>query len=346
MSKGIASFTDEPFLLNMINKKQLTKHYAGQHDQSTHGSWAHGDVSDFTLDKRFQDAVKKYSKRIGNELVPISADSIRNTEIGKFFTEYAEKTIINNEVISGYNITARELQFRAMTERLLDEAVAYSNVNDKFVYQSFDDDVAPEIADTMRNGKVCIAMDVGSFGVMMESGDPKFKTQFEIAKSNGHYNPTIRRAGEARSQSIPVSVNDTERPIYGYLSYDDFDESITTRGVEQYGEIRFVLKDSLKERSTMTVGDSLNTGAIPMKLGKTPSTSDVIKASVVQVRGNPGQWSGSEDWADRDYFETQIFGGVSLKDVEKMYIPTNWDLDSADTFASKFPDIEIIPYDS
>ena len=341
MSKGIASFTDEPFLLNMINKKQLTKHYAGQHDQSTHGSWAHGDVSDFTLDSRFQDAIKKLSAN------DVDDTSFKDTEVGKFFTEYVEKTVDDSFTLTGWEIIKpKDLQFRAMQERLKDEIDAYRFINQENVYQGFEDDLTPEIASVMVNGKVCIAMDVYSFGKMMESGDPKFKTQFEIAKSNGHYNPTVRRGAEARSQSIPISVNDSERPIYGYLSTDDFDESITTNGVEQYGEVRFVLKDYLKDRSTMTIGDSLNTGAIPMRLGRVPSVSDTIKASVSQVRGYPWQWSGAEDWADRDYFETQIFGGVSLNDVETIYVPTNWDLNSADTFASKFPDIEIIPYDS
>jgi hypothetical protein len=341
MSKGIASFTDEPFLLNLINKKQLAKHYAGQHDQSTHGSWAHGDVNDFTLDSRFQDAVKKLSEK------DVDDDSFKDTEVGKFFTEFVDKTISDSLTLSGWGtIKPKDLQYRAMQERLKDEIDAYRYINQENVYQGFEDDLVPEIASIMVNGKVCIAMDVGSFGIMMESGDPKFKTQFEIAKSNGHYNPTVRRGGEARSQSIPISVNDTERPIYGYLSTDDFDESITVDGVFQYGEVRFVLKDYLKDRSTMTIGDSLNTGAIPMRLGRVPSVSDAIKASVSQVRGYPWQWSGAEDWADRDYFETQIFGGVSLNDVEKIYVPYgNMDFD-ADAFAKLFPNIEFVGYDS
>jgi formylmethanofuran dehydrogenase subunit C len=341
MPKGIASFTDEPFLLNMINKKQLAKHFAGQHDQSTHGSWAHGDVNDFTLDSRFQDAIKTLSTR------DVDDDNFKETEVGKFLTEYVEKTIDDSLVLSGWDtITPKDLQYRSMQERLKDEIDAYSEIKKEDTYKSFEDDVLPEVVSAMENGKICIAMDVDSFGIMMESGDPRFKTQFEIAKSNGHYNPTIRRSGEARSQSVPVSVNDTERPIYGYLSIDDFDESVTTYGVAQYGEIRFVLKDYLKDRSTMTIGDSLNTGTIPMKLNKTPSTSDAMKASEITVRGYPWQWSGAEDFTDKSYFETQIFGGISLKDVEKIYVPYgNMDFD-ADAFAKLFPDIEFVGYDS
>jgi hypothetical protein len=349
MSKGIASFTDEPFLLNMINKKKLAKHYAGEHDQSTHGSWAHGDVNDFTLDKRFQDAVKYYAENPDAwGFYDTTADSLRDSDVGQLFTEYAKKTIANNELISGYNITPRELQFRAMKERLLDEIDAYGYVNNKDIYQSFEDDIVPEITSVMENGKICIAVDAYSFAKIIGSKDPKFKTQFETAKSNGHYDPTTRRAGEARSQSVPISVSDSKRPIYGYLSTDDFDDSIVIDGVEQYGEIRFVLKDSLKERSTMTVGDSLNRKSMPMKLNKTPSVSDVIRASQFTLRNGEDDWSGAEDWADKDYFETQIFGGVSMKDVEKIYIPESnsyyKDIIKDKDFSSKFPDIEIIPY--
>ena len=206
----------------------------------------------------------------------------------------------------------------------------------------------------MENGKVCIAMDAVSFQKMMDSGDPKFKTQFETATSNGYYDPTIRRAGEARSQSIPVSVNDAERPIYGYSSVDDFDESIMTDGVEQYGVIRFVLKDSVKQRSTMTLGDSLNRKSISMKMNKTPSVSDVIRATEHDLRGNSMGWSGLEDYMDFNYLETQIFGGVSMKDVEKIYVPLNYDLpeSSGSLFPSEtprnsllLPEIEIVAYD-
>ena len=146
MSKGIASFTDEPFLLNMINKKQLAKHFAGQHDQSTHGSWAHGDVNDFTLDSRFQDAVEKLSTQDVNDI------NFKETEVGKFFTEYAEKTVGDSKPISGYDtITPKELQFRAMRERLLDEIDANAYVKDEDVYKSFEDDIVPVVVSAMEN---------------------------------------------------------------------------------------------------------------------------------------------------------------------------------------------------
>ena len=96
----------------------------------------------------------------------------------------------------------------------------------------------------------------------------------------------------------------------------------------------------------MTVGDSLNTGTIPMRFSNTPSTSDAMRASEITVRGYPWQWSGAEDFTDKSYFETQIFGGISLKDVEKIYVPYgNMDFD-ADAFAKVFPDIEFVGYDS
>jgi hypothetical protein len=333
MPKGIASFTDEPFLLNMINKKQLTKHYAGQHDQSTHGSWAHGQVDDYTLDPRFQNGI--------NFDGVFSWDS----KIGKFIQEYASEK-------GGSDADLVAEQQTAMKMRLRDEQLANSNVADPEIFKNYTDNIFPEIALVMESGKVCIAMDADSFEEMMSSGDPRFKTQFEIADSNGMYAPTVRLNGEARGQLIPVNVDASERPIYGYSSLDDSDENITSDGVFQYGEIRFVLKDSVKDRTTMTIGDSLQTGAIPMRMNKTPKVSDVIKATDGQIVSaiKTGYEFDSAEFTEDNYFETQIFGGVSLKDIEKIYVPFGWDSeDSFLSFISKnslIPsDIEIVPYD-
>jgi hypothetical protein len=91
-----------------------------------------------------------------------------------------------------------------------------------------------------------------------------------------------------------------------------------------------------------------------MKMNKTPSVSDVIRATEYDLRNTSMGWSGLEDYMDFNYLETQIFGGVSMKDVEKIYVPLNYDLpaSSGSLFPSKtprhsslLPEIEIVSYD-
>lgn len=328
MSKGIASFTDEPFLLNMINKKQLAKHFAGQHDQSTHGSWAHGDVNDFTLDSRFQDA-------IGNlETWQVESDGFEETEVGKYLLEYSKTS------------TSSKKQFQAMKKRLISEINLASNSLNPKLREEYKE-ITSAIQDVLDNGRISIAMDSGSFGRMIANRNPRFKTQFETAESNGLYDPSERRMAEAAHQGVPYTAKTSERPIYGYISIDGSDESITTPSVGRYGEIRFVLKDSTKDRTTFTMGDSLNLGAMPVRVNQKVTLDDAIRATNVPLlmRHASDGWQGTKSFDKTDYFEAQIYGGMTLKGVEKIYIPKGAvEIIEISDFRRRFPDIQIVEY--
>jgi hypothetical protein len=328
MSKGIASFTDEPFLLNMINKKQLTKHFAGQHDQSTHGSWAHGDVNDFTLDSRFQDAINNL------ETWEVQTDGFKETEVGKYLLEYSKTS------------TSSEKQFEAMKKRLMSEINLANNSLSPKLREAYKD-ITPAIQDVLDNGRISIAMDSESFGRMIAAKDPRFKTQFETAESNGLYDPSERRMAEATHQGIPYTTKNSERPIYGYIAVDGSEESITTPSVGRYGNIRFVLKDVVKDRTTFTMGDSLNLGAMPVQVNKKITLDEGIRASntPLLMRHASDGWQGTKSFDKTDYFEAQIYGGITLKGVEKIYIPKSAvEIIEISDFRRRFPDIQIIEY--
>jgi hypothetical protein len=355
MSKGIASFTDEPFLLNMINKKQLAKHYAGQHDQSTHGSWAHGMGGDtFSDDPRYQEALKEYGKLSENDKVlSTSNDVFWDSPIGKLIIEYADKKFPNNKTISSAKNNdkpvKKNLEIReGLKTRFIDEGLAQQDYEESGIYKMYFETIYPDIINVVTSGKLAIAMDVGSFRNMIESGKSEFKNQFQTKSSNGLLDPSMRKKGELANQYIPVEVKPSDRPIYGYVSPDDSLDNVTSLGTFQYGEVKFVLKDSVRDRATMTIGDSLGTRAFPMKINKTPSVKDVMNATARMIRQAYGRgnrdWNGQDSFAETEYFEAQIFGGVSAKDIEMIYVPNNWDLPS--NFASVFPNIEVVRYDS
>jgi hypothetical protein len=84
----------------------------------------------------------------------------------------------------------------------------------------------------------------------------RLKTQFETGTSGGALGTSYRRSVER--DSLGVSTNeDAIRPIYGYFS-DRLSRAEYEDKAGQYGDVRIVFKDSVKERSTVTGDDSLN----------------------------------------------------------------------------------------
>jgi hypothetical protein len=145
--------------------------------------------------------------------------------------------------------------------------------------------------------------------------DKKFKSLNEV-KTNfgGRYEiaetyRANRKSLENETWGIPVSG---PQPIYGYM-----DQKITihrTTGntlqdpsVTQYGEIQIILKDDVKNRTTITLGDSLNSKRTPVEINQA-------------LAGNlsNAQVSSAVDIGAYDYYEAQIHGGLSINDIKEI----------------------------
>lgn len=344
----------------------ITKHYLGQHDQSTHGNWSHGAVNDFAETTTFKNAVKKLAKTYAEKidsgarkyggsrsedfLVKIlHGDTFANSALGKELQKQVKdayprdavflktggvfdntfKGVINPEFVTGKDYPV--VMYEALLRRVSDEVVKQVTFAD---FDSFEEDYQGFIADDLRtiqtDGKVCMAMDEKSFINLLKSDDQRFKTQFETGTSNGSYSKIGRMAGELRGQSIPLSEPVSKRPIYGYVSEDNLDESVLINGPEQYGAVRVVFKDDVKPRTTMTVGDSLSTGCVPISMTQEEITpfeawraSDRILYNIAEEEGwnNHNYEIGFVN--EGSYFEAQIHDGVKLSDVEAIYIPSD-----------------------
>jgi hypothetical protein len=334
----------------------LMKHYAGKHDQSTHGSWAHSMGGDtFSDDPRYQEALKDYAKLSETDKFNFAYanDGFWDSSIGKLIIDYADSKFPNNKTISSAKNNdqpiKKNLEMRqGLKTRFIEEGLAQQDYEDSGIYQTYFETIYPHIVDVATNGKLAIAMDEVSFHNMINSGKSEFKNQFQTKSSNGLLDPSMRKKGELANQYIPVEVKPSDRPVYGYLSPDASLDSVTSLGTFQYGAVKFVLKDSVRDRATMTIGDSLGTGSFPMKINKTPSLKEAMSATARAMRVNYGKgnrdWPGPNGFSETEYFESQIFGGVSAKDVEMIYVPNGWVAPS--NFASVFPNIEVVGYDS
>lgn len=147
--------------------------------------------------------------------------------------------------------------------------------------------------------------------------DGRFKTLDEIPHGEGLVVASDEyRAGrneiEGDSWRIPKNA---VRPIYGYLDTDDPQHQ---RGAELYGDVKVVFKDNIAGRTTVTAGDSLNHKLTPVLISelrsKKASADDAMRAS----RSN-----GLVDYSGNkrikvEYFETQIHGGIKLKDIKSV----------------------------
>jgi hypothetical protein len=91
---------------------------------------------------------------------------------------------------------------------------------------------------------------------------------------------------------------------------------LTTTSVNHYGDVRFILKDSTKTKTTFTMQDSLATTLRDgKKLSEDIDEDTIIQAGLLRRPDSYGfNFSSS-------YAEAQIHNGVSLDDIEKIVIP-------------------------
>jgi len=144
---------------------------------------------------------------------------------------------------------------------------------------------------------------------ILKSG--RLKNQHETTTSRGTYDPTYRQEAESKAFNIEVREEPGSYPIYGYMSHPSNPET-----ARMYGDVEFVLKSSVRDRTTFTVGDSLSNFAYD-NVGATPVNK-------------PGKMSWDrnaryvyENQLNRvGYVEAQIHGGISLADVDHVVMHT------------------------
>lgn len=110
---------------------------------------------------------------------------------------------------------------------------------------------------------------------------------------------------------VPEETPDEKRPIYGYIHNPRsmaFPEDIF------YGDVQMILKPAVKNRTTVSFGDSLNNMTNPILY------TDLKKASPEQLlRAWTVDFMGLEV-PPEDYVEAEIHGGVTLEDIDRVEI--------------------------
>lgn len=193
-----------------------------------------------------------------------------------------------------------------------------------------------QIQEAYDTGRIAIALDEDSFKQMLEDG--RYKSQFETKTTHGTKDLEARKVTEDIAMGLPVDMKTSDRPIYGFIvtntepvmsSDKEYWKqpseglwrdalSVNSRNVEHYGEIRIVLNDDVRDRTTATVDDSLRNGRFALPLGTQLTEQDHAF--------NGGQRSGfvasgAGGGPALRYIESQTVGGVRSSDIAEIHAP-------------------------
>jgi len=150
-------------------------------------------------------------------------------------------------------------------------------------------------------------------------GDGRFKSQFESGYSLGIYDTKARASMEKRLFGYAEDAAPSTRPIYGYAHQGA--GAYGPGGVDGYGNVRVILKDEVKERTTVTMTDSLMAGDT---VGASPITElHYSSFSPWEVPPDPVQaaryvYRKGADAPGYSYIEAQVHGGVRAEDIEQV----------------------------
>jgi hypothetical protein len=138
--------------------------------------------------------------------------------------------------------------------------------------------------------------------------DGRFKSQFETGTSGGYFEPNIRLEVEEEN-GVPWETSKELRPIYGFIktgtSYDN--------SSDQYGRVEYILKKSVRERTSFVIGDTINDqGDVVASPVDDPSILS-IQSRYQLRRVYDRNYDGL-----RTYVEAQVHFGVKLSDVERV----------------------------
>lgn len=251
--------------------------------------------------------------------------------------------------------------YEAYNARILESATANDNAKEYIAHQQEAMALAAkEATDAIENGRVCVAVSEDVIREVIEDG--RFKNQFETKTSNGTLNPGMRKVWESVITGAPVDVKPSERAIYGFMATNTLDpkhdsngepwewsgpftehdtagqwtdmKSLNSPMIEMYGEVVVELKDSVRDRTTATIGDSLRAQTTGLPVNEPVTEEGLLVAGLYQRTDR-----AISPMSVTRYVEAQVTGGVKVEDIARIHVS-----DPAEfTYISeKYPDIQIV----
>jgi hypothetical protein len=169
-----------------------------------------------------------------------------------------------------------------------------------------------DIESMLLECRVCVRADRTVLDDILKDG--RIKSQFETQTSGGFIDKDneVRTEVEMALFGLSEDSDVTKRPIYGYLA-DNVNASHNI--ASYYGDVIFEMNSDIRDRTTITGHDSLTSIKFPT------APSFLTNPKWVSMLTDNGRIS--KDYpSDRlfGYIETQIHGGVSMKDVKRIWL--------------------------
>lgn len=200
----------------------------------------------------------------------------------------------------------------------LDAAPEYDS--DRATTEKYAKQTALAIADIAEENPVVIR--VGFLDIDSILADGRLKTQHETYDSSGVFDPELRNTVE--TEVMGISDEDRSYPVYGYVDFGN------PPRIGDFGQIKLVLKDEVKDRTTITVGDSLveytnsTIFAVPLrKANQTPAYLGYKLFAAHKWLQTSAADPGALYTGNLFYIEAQVHGGVSLDDVAYVEVLTD-----------------------
>lgn len=188
----------------------------------------------------------------------------------------------------------------------------------------------------LPKARVVIRAPAGALGKILDDG--RVKSQFETNASGGLLDNSMRSASERQMFGYPNDLPNKLRPIYGYMEEDPTHVEDPGGDASMYGDAKLVLKETVRQRTTFTVEDSMTGTFIdPPAINKVERSFELVRSPSLLTDpkwyADPSlgdydqipEWETvsptGEDGSPAGYVETQIHGGVSLNDIDYIRVP-------------------------
>lgn len=273
----------------------------------------------------YKDYLEKHigDKEAANALASTKNDIKTLTKVSNYIDDVSAMVLSNGLI----NIQSDVSLINKNAESYTDFIERHSNEIESV--EKLEEDVKKDLDKLLDDGEMATRTSMESLEKILEDG--RIKSQFETGKSATYINGEIRKEVEKELYGYDLDMDDSLRPIYGYLTNtkDGFEFS-SRNGAMMYGNVTIVLKKKdLIKRTTFTVGDSLDGTRWDFKvpnLYENPTISSM--AANRSLTDNYGKFTGklgktlNEVTENVAYIELQYHGGVNVSNIEKVYIHT------------------------
>lgn len=289
-------------VLEWLEEQEVEKHLAGQHDQSTHGN-GNGSADSKSYD------IGSYKKTTSStEALQAVIDKTRFPASDGSGGDYPADGYIDADSLQQWNNFGYQPDTR-------DAQIIYGSL-------------AEDLTKLVEDRPISVFVREDTLDKILEDG--RFKNATEVGGEGSTFKDNNYMATRTVYENAAFGYDNQtppeQRPITGLVA----PAGVTNyEAVDTYGEVQIDLADSVKERSTFTVGDSLNEFLPPIEFrGSVPFTYNYgriaqetynskqagRKAGVTNPKGPIlNSW-----WHEENYVEAQVHGGVKVSDIAKV----------------------------